>query len=205
MTVSLKTPTVGELLAAIAAKTPAPGGGAVASLTAALAAALAEMVVNYSHGKKTLAEHAELHEEALRTLETLRQTALDLADADAHAYKNLNALWKLPADDETRVREMPAAVTAAIDAPMQVAATALGLLHLLQRLQDSTNRHLASDLAIAAILADAAVRAAQCNVTVNLPLLDAPSAVADVEEEMRRHRERACRLREGIEKACGSS
>ena len=50
--------TIGSALEAIAAKQPTPGGGAVASLTAALAAATARMVLHYSLGKPLLAEHA---------------------------------------------------------------------------------------------------------------------------------------------------
>ena len=90
---------VGELIRSIGEKTPTPGGGAVAAMTAALAAALARMVVNFSVGKKSLAQHAAQHETALRELEHHAAAALALADADARAYSNLNALWKLDKND----------------------------------------------------------------------------------------------------------
>ena len=47
--------TLDQFLDSVAAKTPAPGGGAVASAVGALSAALAGMVVSYSTGKKNLA------------------------------------------------------------------------------------------------------------------------------------------------------
>ena len=47
---SLPDASLLNLLESLAAKQPTPGGGAVASLTAAIGAALAQMVVNYSLG-----------------------------------------------------------------------------------------------------------------------------------------------------------
>ena len=91
----LKDHSVGELLDAIGAKVPTPGGGAVASLIGAIAAALAQMVVNYSKGKTSFAEHEALHREALTRLREFRERALALAEDDEEAYGVLNALWKL--------------------------------------------------------------------------------------------------------------
>jgi formiminotetrahydrofolate cyclodeaminase len=61
-----------SLLAQIAAKSPTPGGGAVACATGALAAALAGMVVSYSLGKKSLAAHQADLEKAAHALENAR-------------------------------------------------------------------------------------------------------------------------------------
>ena len=49
--------SLNDFLTALAAKQPAPGGGSVAALAGALAAAMGEMVLNYSIGKKDLAAH----------------------------------------------------------------------------------------------------------------------------------------------------
>ena len=48
--------TIGDFLNAAAAKQPAPGGGSATALAGALAAAMGEMVLNYSVGKKSLAK-----------------------------------------------------------------------------------------------------------------------------------------------------
>ena len=200
---NLETPTVRELLDSIGAKTPTPGGGAVASITAALGAALGMMVVNYSIGRKSLAEFDDLHREALRTLQELADAALDGAGKDAEAYGRLNALWKLKEEDERRRREFPEAVGAAIDAPRQVMGTALGVLHLLKRLCGRSNRMLASDVAVAAILAEAGLRSAAWNVRINLPLLEDRDEATRIETEMEGDLARGRRLTEEIDGACG--
>ena len=51
--------TIGAFLNAAAARQPAPGGGSVTALAGALAAAMGEMVLNYSVGKKDLAAHQD--------------------------------------------------------------------------------------------------------------------------------------------------
>ena len=162
---------VDALLDAIAAKQPVPGGGAVAGLVHAIASALGGMVVAYSEGRKTLAEHAERLALARATLERHRVRALDLAAEDARAYAAMNELWRLPEDDPVRRERMPAATRAAIAAPRATAELGLELLEVLEGLVGRSNRHLGSDLAIAAILAEAAVRSAAWNVRVNLPLV----------------------------------
>jgi len=75
-----------ELLEAIAARTPAPGGGAVASCIGALGAALASMVVAYSIRHRKLADHQEELQVAARRLMSARTLLLSLADEDAAAY-----------------------------------------------------------------------------------------------------------------------
>ena len=59
---SFSTLTLGDFLAATASKAPTPGGGAVAGVTVALGAALGQMVIEYTLGKKRFAEHAALHQ-----------------------------------------------------------------------------------------------------------------------------------------------
>jgi formiminotetrahydrofolate cyclodeaminase len=194
--VNLESLTISHILDAVAAKTPAPGGGAVASVTAALAAALGQMVVQYSLGKRNLTEHEPVHRQALETLRTAQHRALALADEDAHAYTRLNVVLKLDANDPRRAREMPDAVNAALAPPRQTAELGLRVLGVLQQLAGRSNRMLASDLAIAAILAEATVRAAAWNVHINLPLVG----------DQRLRDDLACELAGSVEKArttCG--
>ncbi|RMH26680.1 MAG: hypothetical protein D6693_06740 [Planctomycetota bacterium] len=169
------------VLDAIAAKTPTPGGGATAALAGALAAAQAEMVVAYSLGKKDLAEHQEALADARGRLGRSRALFLELAEEDAAAYGLVSELLRLDARDPRRAAELPAAVGAATRVPLACVANATALARLCLTLAPITNPHLASDLAIAALLAEACARAGAENVRVNLPALaeHAGSGAAD--------------------------
>ncbi len=202
--VTIGQENVEYLLAAIAAKTPTPGGGAVAAITSALAAALGQMVVNYTCSKPSLADHNELHEEALRTLAELQSSALRLADADAEAFAHLSDLWGLPADDARRQAEWNDAVAAAIDAPRQVMGASMGTLRLTERLSGKTVRNLRSDLAITALLAEAGARAAACNVRINIPLLNDKAEAAELEAQVVGILQQAARICAVVQEACST-
>jgi methenyltetrahydrofolate cyclohydrolase len=116
----------------------------------------------------------------------------------------VNELSRLPETDARRAAQLPGAIDASIQVPMAAIATAAELLRICESLSPICNRQLHSDLAIAALLADAAARASLCNVRVNAALLtDADSrntllqqAQSAIEEASRRSQttERACAL-----------
>lgn len=194
--------TLADLLTAIGSKTPTPGGGAVAAVVSAIAASLGQMVLRYSQGKKNLLEHDELHRSALAQLEALGKRAMELAEADATAYGKLNELWKLDKADPKRVQAWPAAVDAAIDAPQQLLRACMDMLHIMHSLTGRTNRMLDSDLAIAAVLAEAAARSAAWNVRINLPLVDDPLRQVDLQTTIDRTLAEATVIRSDIEQRC---
>tara|TARA_B100001059_G_scaffold174772_1_gene175130 strand:+ start:662 stop:1294 length:633 start_codon:yes stop_codon:yes gene_type:complete len=163
--------TINEFLESLGSKAPIPGGGAVAGVSNAIAAGLGGMVVAYSLGKKSLAAHQTMLEESTLTLKELRERSMRQADDDAAAYGNLNALWSRPADDPERVDGFQDAVRGAIKAPGAIMETSSLILEVLERLPGCSAPHLASDLAIAIETATMGARAAERNVTVNLPML----------------------------------
>ncbi len=180
----LESMTVGGLLRELSDKTPTPGGGAIAPVVGALGAALAGMVLSYSIGKKSLAEHEPMLIGAGERLGRARTLLLLLAQEDAEAYARLNELMKLAKDDARRIKEMPDAVEGAIGAPRASLAACTDLLRLLETLVGTTNRYLKSDLAIAAALADAGARAAAWNVEINLPLIEDESRRDSLQGEL---------------------
>lgn len=157
-----------RFLESIAARTPAPGGGAVASAAGALSAALAGMVVGYSLGKKTPAVHEPALQDAARRLATARSLFLRLADEDAAAYAALNELSRLEATDPRRATELPGAVLASVQVPMAVMAACADVLGLMESLAPITNHQLRSDLAIAAVMGEGAARSSRWNILVNV-------------------------------------
>ncbi len=182
---SIRTLTLQEFGTALAARSPVPGGGSVAAVTASHAAALVCMVLEFTLGKPAFAEHEASNQQALARARTLHQTALELADADAEAYSTLNSLWKLPKDSPARTEGWDAAVLAAIAAPQAILDLAAEVSCLAARLGRATNKNLSSDLAIAHDLARVAARAAAHNVRVNLPSLADERARAQAETRMR--------------------
>src|SRR5262249_30199649 len=88
------TQSINEFLAALAAKQPTPGGGSVAAIAGALAAAMGEMVINYSIGKKNLIAHEPKLREALAELTRARGMLLELMIEDQLAFEKLTAARK---------------------------------------------------------------------------------------------------------------
>lgn len=200
---SIERTTVGEFLESVAARRPTPGGGAVAALTAALATALGEMVLRYRAAKPSgdAAQDAAIAQ-ALERLSGLRGDALAMADADIEAFGRLSALWKLAPGDPRRSSAMPGAVAAAIAAPRQVMEASLEVLEALHGVRQSAGKTLRSDLAIAALLAQAAAEAAAWNVRINLPQVADKAQSARLEAQAAALLARAATLRAAIAEAC---
>src|SRR5215475_8048253 len=89
-----KTQSLDHFLDAVAAKQPAPGGGSVTALVGALSAAMGEMVVNYSLGKKDLAAHEPVLREAIVELSRARKVLLELMIEDQAAFESLTTARK---------------------------------------------------------------------------------------------------------------
>ncbi|MGE3107478.1 MAG: cyclodeaminase/cyclohydrolase family protein [Phycisphaerales bacterium] len=200
-TTAMANQTIHAFLRDLGSKTPTPGGGAVAAITGATAAALARMVVSYSLGKKNLAEHQPALEQAAAALDRARDVFLELADEDAAGYAVLNDLQKRPDADARKAAEMPAAVQAAVQIPLACAAAACDLLRSCESLVTRTNRFLRSDLAIAAVLAEGAVASACWNVRVNAPMLP-ESARGTLTDQVDRLLRDAVTRRAAVESGC---
>lgn len=161
--------TIQAFLDGAAAKQPTPGGGSVTALAGALAATMGEMVVNYSVGKKDLQAYAGELQPALAEYHKARQVLVELMAEDQAGYAALTAARKLPEGSPERESQLPAALAASIRAPQAMAATAVAVLEICDRIVNFVNPWLLSDLAICADLSMATVRCAVYNVRVNLP------------------------------------
>lgn len=197
----LRTLAFDDLLKQLAAKSPVPGGGAATAAVAALGAALGAMVVNYSIGRKDLAAHQPALEDAVERIERARWLMLELAREDMQAYEALNDAMKRPKDDPQRQALVSQRSLDACAPPMALIAACADLLRLFSELKGITNRHLRSDLAIAALLAEAAARATRWNIWINAPALEPAQAQQQLAQadEMLTHAARDARA---IEEAC---
>ena len=122
----MRDDTIAAFLDQLAARVPAPGGGATAALHAAQAAALIAMVARYSHGARY---NAELMDRIITEADELRQDALALAEADAEAFGAVAEAYRLPRETEQEQQDRSAAISAALGGaarpPADVVRTAL--------------------------------------------------------------------------------
>lgn len=183
--------TIAQFLDGTAAKQPAPGGGSVTALAGALAAAMGEMVLNYSVGKKGLEAHWDELRTALAELHRARQLMLELMAEDQSAYQALSAARKLPKGSAEWRSQFPAALLASIRTPEAIAATAAAVLELCDRICDFVNPSLLSDLSICAELSMCTVRCGIYNVRVNLADVTEPADRQQIEATMVRLFDRA--------------
>ena len=167
----MRTDTVETFLAQLAARVPAPGGGATAGLHAAQAAALVAMVARYSDSAK-FADDAEEIATITATADRLRENALGLAEEDAAAFTAVTTAYGLPkgTPDEAAARSeaIAKALVAAAHVPAIVVAVAEQVLSLAEQLLPIGNRNVISDVAAAAEAARAAATTARVNVEINL-------------------------------------
>ncbi len=159
----------------VAAGTPAPGGGSVAAVVGALAAALGEMVANMTLGREKYASAEETLRLATTRLSALRTALLEAAAADEAAYQAYRTATSLPrgsdAEKTARAAAMQRTLIEATNVPLGVARAAGEVAEILELVARDGNPHVRSDAALGAILSDAALRGALLNVRGNAQLL----------------------------------
>jgi formiminotetrahydrofolate cyclodeaminase len=163
----MRDQTVDDFLTDLAARIPAPGGGAAAALHAAQAAALVAMVARYSDGPR-YAEHAEVLAGIVTDADRLRAEALQLAEDDAAAFTAVANAYALPRTTDGRRESIAVALEAACAPPVGVIEVAAATVALAERLAPIGNRAVITDVAAAAEAARAAATTARVNIEVNL-------------------------------------
>ena len=177
-----------DSVAAIASKEPTPGGGAIAALTAATGAALAEMVANLTFGKKGYEAVQTEMEELQAKAEAIRERMLELSQADADVFNIfMNALGLPKNTDEEKAARTAAIQQAYKDAamvPFEIGELANQIFDLAELASRKGNQNLITDGIIAAINARAAVKSAFLNVRINLSGIKDESFVAELTSKM---------------------
>ncbi|MCB9833389.1 MAG: cyclodeaminase/cyclohydrolase family protein [Planctomycetes bacterium] len=169
-------------LDALKSDAPTPGGGAVAGLLGALAAALAHMVASLTVGKKKYEGVEARFRSAMPAMDAAIARCRELVEEDVRVFQDYMAALKLPkASDEEKAARRDAIRAAAREAarvPMETLDAAGEILPLARLAADEGNAHAISDAGISAILIAAAARAAALNVRINLPALADDEAAA---------------------------
>ena len=179
--------SVRDFLDCTAAREAAPGGGCIAALAGALAAALAEMVSTFTLGRPQFADVAAKIEPAARDAVEVRRRLTDAIDQDAQAHHQVLAAHGLPGDgaaqSEVRRQAIEEAMKKAIQVPLEVAKASVKALDLALVIVHLGNPQLLADSLTAAVMARGAVLAAAYNVEINLAKISDRSFAAQAAEK----------------------
>jgi len=157
----------------LASDSPAPGGGSVAALCASLGSALVSMVANLTIGKEKYKESWQLMEDVVGKSESLRFQFVDLMNKDTESFNVFMAALKMPkaTEDEkcSRKKAMGEASKLATEIPLLTLESCVEMAELAYLAAKNGNTNTISDAGSAALIAEAAGRAAAYNVKINLP------------------------------------
>lgn len=128
-------------------------------MACALAAGLIEMSVGFG-GAGLEPSGARAHE--------LRERALQLAQLELSTYQPVLEALRLPVSDPEREQRLDKARSSASQAPLEIAEVGAELAELATRAAREGSPHLEGDAVAAALLAEAACRAATLLVAINL-------------------------------------
>jgi glutamate formiminotransferase/formiminotetrahydrofolate cyclodeaminase len=161
-----------RFLSELASSSPAPGGGSVAALAGSLAAALSSMVCNLTIGKEKYADVQEEIKETLNKSEKLRNDLIKLIDEDTEAFNDVMKAFKMPKDTEEQKNKRTEAIQEgykiAANVPLKTAKTCEKILDLALIVAEKGNKNSITDAAVSAYMAQAGVKSAILNVTINL-------------------------------------
>jgi glutamate formiminotransferase / formiminotetrahydrofolate cyclodeaminase len=151
---------------------PTPGGGSVAALCGALAAALAAMVANLTVGKKG---YEPVCEDMIATAvrgQALKDALLEAVDRDARAFNKVMEAFRLPKTTpeqaEEKDRAMEEANKEATLVPLDVLERSVEAVGLAKAAAAKGNRNSVSDAGVAGLVGQAAGEGAYDNMVINL-------------------------------------
>jgi formiminotetrahydrofolate cyclodeaminase len=164
--------TVADFLDNLASAEPTPGGGTASAIAGAMGAALLMMVAGLPRTRGNTDEERAVLQETRTALSAIRDRLSALADADAGAFEQVMAAYRLPkATDEekaSRRQAIQAALASATDSPLDTLKQAAAAAHAGLVVATHGNRSAASDVRVAFELLEAAAAGAAANVETNL-------------------------------------
>lgn len=165
--------TVAEYVEAVAAGTPAPGGGSVCAIVGALAAALGSMVSRLTLKRGT--DRTDAFNDAIAVLDEARAALVQLSSDDQAAYSQYIVATKLPrsTDDEKAVRKAAQqdALVVSTEVPLAVAQRCLQVVQALRPVAEYGQKHILPDASVGAWMAVAAAKGALLNIQTNTSMM----------------------------------
>ena len=167
---------IGKFIEDLSSDLPAPGGGAVAALVAALAGGLTSMVYSLTKGKKAFEalseEDKEKMEKCINEIREFTKNALVYGKRDEEAFNELMECYKLPknTEEEIEVRnnKISMCTEKCMSVPFELAEKSLEVFENIKFATEKGNKNLITDAMIGEILFDSAIEASIINVKINL-------------------------------------
>jgi len=179
---SLQNLSVRAFVEETASESAAPGGGSVAALLGALAAALGTMVANLASHKRGWDERWREFSDQAAAGKQLHMRLGQLIDEDTRAFDAIMAALGLPRasedDKQRRNQALRQATLNAIAVPLQTMRVAAQTYDLLETMAKTGNPASISDVGVGVLCATAAVRGAHLNVRINAGGLKDPAEAA---------------------------
>ena len=159
-------------LDALAAGTPAPGGGSATALSGALGASLVAMACRLTIGRKNYAAVEDEMQTILARAEILQRELRDLMQTDIDAYSSVMNAYQLSKNSDaekiTRNIAIQTALQLASQVPLIIAEKCAEVLDLAHAVAAKANRNAASDVGVGALMAQAGLHGASFNALTNL-------------------------------------
>ncbi len=188
----LKNLMIKDFIEELGSSSPAPGGGSVSALSAALASALGSMVFNLTVGKKNYEELSEADKNKIQN--SLNETKkgsdefLKLMEEDTESFMQLMSAFKLPKDTEenknVRKEKIQQGYKAAIEVPLKVADCAFKIYDYILTASELGNINAVSDAGVAALLTQTAIEGAVLNVKINLSSVKDEAYKAEISKQI---------------------
>ena len=176
----------------IDSKSPAPGGGSVSALSAALGVSLARMVGHLTVDKKKfLALAPEIQLEFKDTCDALimiKDQLITLIDLDTESFNMIMKAFKMPKETENdqklRNEMIQEGTLEAIRVPIKVASLSLSAMHQIPYILKYGNKQTISDLGVSTLMLSSGIDGACMNVLINLPGLEDRIAAAQFKKQV---------------------
>lgn len=169
---SLTGQSVRDLLSAFSSSEPTPGGGSASALASAVGASLLQMVAGMPKTRSGSEDDRVALTTAAGRVAGIRTLLTQAIDADAAAYDQVVAAYRLPkasADEQSaRAAAIQQALRAATDVPLGVVRLSAAALTEAVVIAAHGHRAAVSDVGVAVALLRAGARGARLNVDINV-------------------------------------
>lgn len=163
--------TIADFVDETASESPAPGGGSVSALSAALGIGLGSMVANLSADKRGWEDRSAAFSAHAERAQALKKELMYLIDEDTNAFNAIMAAFQLPksTDQEKAIRSqaIEEASVYATEIPYRTMQMAYDCIDTLEQMVLQGNPNSITDAGVGLLCIKTAVRGAYFNVMVN--------------------------------------